>query len=57
VKILVVDDEKTLLDQLKSALERQRYLVETALDGEEALDKLFDNPVDLYGAPQSQDQK
>jgi DNA-binding response OmpR family regulator len=47
VKILVVDDEKTLLDQLKKALERQRYLVETALEGEEALDKLFDNPVDL----------
>ncbi|WP_028325881.1 response regulator transcription factor [Desulfatirhabdium butyrativorans] len=47
MKILVVDDEKTLLDQLKKALERQRYLVETALDGEEALDKLFDNPVDL----------
>lgn len=47
MKILVVDDEQTLLDQLKNALENQRYMVETALDGEEALDKLFENPVDL----------
>lgn len=47
MKILIVDDEQTLLDQLKTALEDQRYLVETALDGEQALTKLFDNPVDL----------
>ena len=47
MKILVVDDEQTLLGQLKNALESQRYMVETALDGEEALDKLFENPVDL----------
>ncbi|MDD3553816.1 MAG: response regulator transcription factor [Deltaproteobacteria bacterium] len=47
MKILVVDDEQTLLDQLKNALENQRYMVETALDGEEALNKLFENPVDL----------
>ena len=38
MKILVVDDEKTLLDQLERALEDQRYMVETALDGQEALD-------------------
>ena len=47
MKILVVDDEQTLLDQLKSALETRRYMVENALDREEALDKLIDNPVDL----------
>jgi DNA-binding response OmpR family regulator len=47
MKILVVDDEQTLLNQLRNALEDQRYIVETALDGEEALDKLFENPVDL----------
>lgn len=47
MRILIVDDEQTLLDQLKEAFEGQRYIVETALDGEEALDKLFENPVDL----------
>ncbi len=47
MRILIVDDEQSLLDQLKRALESQRYMVETALDGEEALDKLFGNPVDL----------
>ena len=47
MKILIVDDEQTLLDQLKTALEDQRYLVETAIDGEQVLTKLFDNPVDL----------
>lgn len=47
MRILIVDDEQTLLDQLKKAFEFQRYMVETALDGEEALDKLFENPVDL----------
>ncbi|MEJ2642813.1 MAG: response regulator transcription factor [Desulfosarcinaceae bacterium] len=47
MRILIVDDEQTLLDQLRDAFEDQRYLVETAHDGEEALDKLFENPVDL----------
>ncbi|MDA3790414.1 MAG: response regulator transcription factor [Desulfobacula sp.] len=47
MKILIVDDEQTLLDQLKRAFEGQRYMVETALDGEAALDKLFDAPFDL----------
>ena len=47
MKILIVDDEQTLLDQLKTAFEAQRYMVETALDGEAALDKLFESPVDL----------
>ena len=47
MKILVVDDEQILLDQLKAVFEDQRYMVETALDGEEALDRLFESPVDL----------
>jgi len=47
MKILIVDDEQSLLDQLKRALEGQRYMVETAMDGEEALDKLFETPFDL----------
>lgn len=47
MRILIVDDEQTLLSQLKDAFEGQRYTVQTALDGEEALEKLFENPVDL----------
>lgn len=47
MRILIVDDEQTLLDQLRKGLEEQRYMVETALDGEAALDKLFETPVDL----------
>ena len=47
MRILLVDDEQTLLDQLRNALEGQRYMVDTALDGEEALDKLFESPSDL----------
>lgn len=47
MRLLVVDDEQTLVEQLQAALERERYLVETALDGEEALDKLASSPVDL----------
>ena len=47
MKILIVDDEQQLLDQLQRALEDQRYLIETATDGEEALDKLFAAPFDL----------
>ena len=47
MKILIVDDEQVLLDQLKQAYENQRYLVETASDGEAALDKLFNDVYDL----------
>ena len=47
MKILVVDDEPDLLEQLRETLTSQRYDVDTADDGESALDKLFDNPYDL----------
>ncbi len=47
MRILIVDDEQTLLDQLKSVFENQRYMVETAVDGEQALDRLSEIPVDL----------
>jgi DNA-binding response OmpR family regulator len=47
MKIYIVDDEYALLEQLKKSLESHRYLVETAADGEEALDRLFDTPFDL----------
>jgi DNA-binding response OmpR family regulator len=46
MKILIVDDEGPLLDQLQRTLENQRYIIETAADGEAALDKLFEFPFD-----------
>ncbi len=40
-KVLLVDDEKTLVKALKFNLEREGFLVEEAFDGEEALEKAF----------------
>ena len=47
VRILIVDDDSSLLELLQQILIRQRYIVETATDGEQALDKLFETPFDL----------
>jgi len=47
VRILIVDDDYALREQLQQILTRQRYIVETATDGEEALDKLSETPFDL----------
>ena len=46
VKILLVDDNNSLLEQIRQILTSQRYIVETATNGEEALDKLFDTSFD-----------
>ena len=47
MRILIVEDEPELLEQLHSAFTRQRYEVETAPDGEAALDHLFGASFDL----------
>jgi DNA-binding response OmpR family regulator len=47
MKILVIDDEGPLLEQLQQVLNKERYIVETATDGEKALDRLFDTSFDL----------
>ena len=47
MKILVVDDEPDLLEQLRETLASQKYDVDTADEGESALDKLFDKVYDL----------
>ena len=47
MRILIVDDERSLLEQLARSLEGHRYIVETAADGDEAFDKLFETPFDL----------
>lgn len=47
MNILIVDDDPGLLDQLKTALTRKQYGVDTAENGEQALDKIFDLSYDL----------
>ena len=47
MRILIVDDELSLLQQLEQILKRERYTVETASDGGKALDKIFETSFDL----------
>jgi DNA-binding response OmpR family regulator len=47
VRILIADDDYSLLEQLQHILTSQRYIVETVMDGEKALDELFDALFDL----------
>ena len=47
MRILFADDDYTLLEQLQQILTSRRYIVETATDGEQALNKLFETPFDL----------
>ena len=47
MRILIVDDEAALVKQLQTMLSAERYLVDTAPNGEAALDRLADNPADL----------
>ena len=47
MKILIVEDDPELREQLRGSLDSQRYIVDTAGDGEAALDRVFDTPYDL----------
>ncbi|WP_028582642.1 response regulator transcription factor [Desulfogranum japonicum] len=47
MRILVVDDEPELVEQVRQALVKQQYTVDTALDGEEAMDRVYVDPYDL----------
>jgi DNA-binding response OmpR family regulator len=47
LRILLVDDETDLREQLGRVLTEQRYNVDMAGDGEKALDRIFDQPYDL----------
>jgi len=46
-RILVVDDERAIADIIKFNLEKEAYLVHTAYDGEEAMEKIHNNDIDL----------
>ncbi|MBU0983333.1 MAG: response regulator [candidate division Zixibacteria bacterium] len=47
ISILVVDDEEMMRSLLKKILERDGYRVQVAVDGQDALDKMTDNHIDL----------
>ena len=42
MKILIVDDEEGLRQRLRQTLSHEQYMVDTAKNGEEALDKIVD---------------
>ncbi|MBD3224945.1 MAG: response regulator [Caldithrix sp.] len=46
-RIMVIEDDKHLLEALKQTLENENYEVVTALDGEEGLSKIRDLPCHL----------
>ncbi len=46
-RILVVDDEKLIVKGIKFSLEQDEYEVDTAFDGEEALNKAKNNAYDI----------
>ena len=47
MRILIVEDEQTLADEIRHALERQKYTVDAALNGEEAIERICVEPYDL----------
>ncbi len=47
MRILLVDDEPELLEQIRQVLVQQNYTVDTALNGSEALDTIYTEPYDL----------
>ncbi len=47
MRILIVDDEPELVEQIRQALAQQRYTVDTAFDGEEAMNRIYVDPYDL----------
>ena len=46
-KVLVVDDEKLIVKGIRFSLEQEGMEVDTAFDGEEALQKVMEKEFDL----------
>ncbi len=46
MRILVIEDERKVANFIKNGLEEERYIVETASDGEEGLDLALNNEFD-----------
>ncbi|MCG6930743.1 MAG: response regulator transcription factor [Desulfofustis sp.] len=47
MNILIIDDEPELLEKLSTVLTREQYTVDTASDGNQALDKIWNDQYDL----------
>ena len=47
LRVLIVEDEEALIEPLKYNFTKEGYIVDTALDGEIALDKIFNQPPEL----------
>lgn len=47
MRVLIVDDEPELVEQIRQALDSKRYTVDTAANGEEALNRIYVDPYDL----------
>ncbi|MHB8789513.1 MAG: response regulator transcription factor [Desulfobulbaceae bacterium] len=47
MRILIVDDEPELCEQISKTLTEQQYTVDTSRDGTEALERIFTDPYDL----------
>ncbi len=47
MRILIVDDEPEFVQQIRQVLVKQRYTVDVAYEGEEALEKIFVESYDL----------
>ena len=45
--ILIIDDDQDLLEKLSQILQKEHYTIDTAIDGEEGLDKLLGDSYDL----------
>lgn len=47
MRVLVVDDEQELAEAVARGLRREGYAVDVVFSGEDAIDKLWENPYDL----------
>jgi DNA-binding response OmpR family regulator len=47
MRLLIVDDEQELCEQIAQNLRQQQYTVDTAGDGDRALEMIFSDPYDL----------
>lgn len=47
MRILIVDDEPELREQIRKTLAEQQYTADTTKDGNEALERIFSDPYDL----------
>ena len=46
-KILIIDDEREMVEELTEILEREGYAIEVAFDGEEAIERFRDPGQDI----------